>query len=305
MREKAVEVRRLMLAKSLYLHGCVHASSEDGISRMIAVHHFDNAVEIVLKSTATKEGLRPKTQYMYFEWLLDNIANLPLKDQMRGLHRLRNSIQHGADIPSMESVVKYKGYTEDFFRTVCDQFLNVSYDELFLSELIESEKLRKQVREAEEAFEREEFKQCIESCDDALISATFDEANIFYAAGVLTGYWGASEELRAVLRTDYPEKYRKEGEESCCYELARELRGAIVQWGQATTGMQFLDEYRADFLRYRQIVETLDELSEEELRDKAQFCLNFATNLIRKWQEEGIFKLEGLESRTESPESNQ
>ena len=69
--------------------------------------------------------------------------------------------------------------------------------------------------------------------------------------------------------------------------------------------MQFLDEYRADFLRYRQIVETLDELSEEELRDKAQFCLNFATNLIRKWQEEGIFKLEGLESRTESPESNQ
>jgi hypothetical protein len=287
MREKGSEIRRLMLAKSLYLHGYVHASTADSISRMVAIHHFDNAIEIVLKSIATKRDLRSKKKYVYFEGLLDNIPSLPLKDQMRGLHRLRNSIQHGADIPSMESVVKYKAYTEDFFRTVCDEILNIPYDELFLSDLIENENLRNQVREAEEAFERGKFKRCIELCDDALISATFDEADIFYSAGELTGYWGASEELRAVLRADYPERYREEG---CCYELAKELRGAIVQWGQATTGMQFLDEYRADFLKHRRIVETLGELSEEELRDNAEFCLNFAMNLILKWQEEGIFK---------------
>lgn len=287
MREKGSEIRRLMLAKSLYLHGCVHASAGDSISRMVAIHHFDNAIEIVLKSIATKRALRSKKKYVYFEGLLDNIPNLPLKDQMRGLHRLRNSIQHGADIPSIESVVKYKVYTEDFFRTVCDEIFNVPYDELFLSELIENENLRNQVREAEGAFEREEFKRCIELCEDALISATFDEADIFYSAGELTGYWGASEELREVLRADYPERYKEEGS---CYELAKELRGAIVQWGQATTGMQFLDEYRAGFLRHRQIVKTLEKLSEEELRDNAEFCLNFTMNLILKWQEEGIFK---------------
>jgi hypothetical protein len=287
MREKGLEIRKLMLAKSLYLHGCVHASAGDSISRMVAIHHFDNAVEIVLKSVATKRDLRSKKKYVYFEGLLDNMPHLPLKDQMRGLHRLRNSTQHGADIPSMESVVKYKVYTEDFFRMVCDEIFEIAYEELFLSDLIENENLRNQVREAEEAFEREEFKRCIELCGDALISATFDEADIFYSAGELTGYWGASEELKAVLKADYPEKYREEG---CCYELAKELRGAIVQWGQATTGMQFLDEYRADFLKHMQIVRTLEELSEEELRDNARFCLNFAMNLILKWQEERIFK---------------
>jgi hypothetical protein len=72
------------------------------------------------------------------------------------------------------------------------------------------------------------------------------------------------------------------------YELARELRGAVLQWGQATTGMQFLDEYRMAFLRHRQIVETLESLSDEEIKDNAEFSLNFVTDLILKWQEEGL-----------------
>jgi hypothetical protein len=287
MEEKSnSEIRRLVQAKMLYLHGCTHASRKDTVSRLLAIHHFDNAVEMVLRCVATKRDTRSRKKQLYFEDLLQEIDGLPLKEQMRGLHRLRNNVQHQGDVPSMESVIKYRSYVEDFFKEVCRKIFNVFYEELFLSTLIENENLRKQVLKAEEAFGKEEYRLCIELCDGALMTATFEEADIFRTAGMLTGYWGASEELRMVLSQDYLKKY----EEKDYYELARELRGAILQWGQATTGMQFLDEYRMDFLKHRQIVETLEDLSDEELEDRAEFSLNFVTSLILKWQEEGMFR---------------
>jgi hypothetical protein len=268
----------------LYLHGCTHASRKDSVSRMLAIHHFDNAVEITLRCVATKQGTQTAKKQLYFEDLLAGIDGLPLKEQMRSLHRVRNVVQHQGDIPSMESVIKYRGYAEDFFKVVCKDIFGVPYEELFLSVLIENEKVRQQVLKAEEAFGKEEFKLCIELCDDVLTLAAFEEADVFQSAGMLTGYWGASEELRMVLRQDYLEKYK----ETDYFELARELRGAILQWGQATTGMQFLDEYRMDFLRHRQIVENLEDLPDEGFKDDAEFCLNFVTNLVLKWQEEGL-----------------
>lgn len=282
--KKNSEIRKLVLAKSLYLHGCTHASRTDSVSRMLAIHHFDNAIEMVLKGVAIEQGIEPKGQYFYLDELLNKINELPLKEQMRTLHKVRNIVQHQSDIPSVESIIKYKGYVEDFFKQVCGEIFYVHYDELYLSVLIENEGLREQMLKAEEALGAENFRLCIELCDDALTSATFEEADVFYSAGMLTGYWGASEELQTVLRKDYLEEYKDKD----YYELARELRGAILQWGQATTGMQFLDEYRMAFLKHRQIVETLESLSDEETKTHAEFSLNFVTGLILKWQGEGL-----------------
>jgi len=281
---KNSETVRLVLAKSLYLHGCTHASRTDSVSRMLAIHHFDNAVEMVLKSVATKRGIEPKGKYFYFDELLNKKNELPLKQPMRDLHKVRNSVQHQGDIPSVETIIKYKGYVEDFFKQVCGEIFNIAYTELYLSTLIENDNLREQMLKAEETLSVGNFKQCIELCDDVLTSATFEEADIFHSAGMLTGYWGASKELQTVLREDYLEKYK----EKDYHELAKELRGAILQWGQATTGMQFLDEYRMAFLKHREIVEMLENLSDEEIKDNAKFSLNFVTSLILKWQEEGL-----------------
>lgn len=289
--KKILEIRRLVLAKKLYLHGCGHASAKDEVSRMLAIHHFDNAIEIVLKCVATNcGGVSSSRQEHRFKDLWNEIVqqgmDLPLKDQAFSLHDLRNLIQHQGDIPSVEAVIKYKGYVEDFFKKVCSEIFNVPYEKLYLSQLIKNEKLREQVLEAEAAFEKGEFKQCIELCDEALTSASFEEADIFRTAGMLTGYSGASEEFKEVINKDYPEKYK----EKEFYELAKELSKAILQLGLAATGMQFLDEYRMDFLKHSQIIETLEDLTGKELKDSAEFSLNFVTNLILKWQEEGMFK---------------
>lgn len=280
------EIRRLILAKKLYLHGCAHAFYNDDVSKMLAIHHFDNAIEMVLKCIATKRGIQPKARDFDFEDLLARVDNLPLKDQLRGLHKIRNIVQHQGDIPSAESVIKYKGYTGDFFGEVCSKVFNIPYEELFLCQLVQNENLKERLLRAEESFGRREFKQCIALCDDTLISAVFDEADIFYVAGMLTGYWGASDELRMVLNKEYPEKYR----EKDYYGLARELQRAILQLGQSIAGMQFLGEHRIDFLKHRQMVETLQNTSEEDLKDNAEFSLNFVTSLILKWQGEGVFR---------------
>lgn len=232
------ETRRLVLAKMLYHQGCIHASHKDNVSRMLAIHHFDNAIEIVLRCVATEQSIEIKKKQPYFEDFLEAISNLPLKDQMIGLHRARNAVQHQGDIPSIESVIKYKGYAEDFFRAVCQDTFGIPYDELFLSALTENESLKQQMLEAEEAFGKKEFKLCVELCDQALMAAMFDEGDVFGSAGMLTGYWGAQEELRMVLSEEYLAKYA----DTHHFELAKELRGAILQWGQAATGMQFLDE---------------------------------------------------------------
>ena len=288
MEVNSSQIRQLVLAKSLYLHGCTHASHKDDVSRMVAIHHFDNAIEMVLRCAVIKKGKKPEK---YFEQLLGQLDGLTLIEQIRSLHRLRNNIQHSGDIPSLDSVIKYKGYAEDFFSEVCYKVFCIPYDELYLSELIENKKLKERVRIANEAFGKGEFQQCIEFCDEAFVSSTFEETNLFYSAGMLTGYWGASDELKKVLKEDYPEKYRDKD----YYNLASDLRGAVIQWGQAATGMQFLEEYRMDFLKYRKIVETAKQLSTKEIRDSAQFCLRFVTSVILKWQEQGVFSLKDPE----------
>jgi len=286
------EVRRLVLAKKLYLHGCSHASNKDKVSRMLAIHHFDNAVEIILRSVAIKQKMEPKRKYFNFEELL-KAKNLPFKEPMRGLHEARNNTQHYADIPSNEAIVKYKGYVEDFFKEVCREIFDMPYEELYLFQLIENEKLKKQVLEAEMAFEKGEFKQCIVLCGTALRLATFEASDIFYSAGKLIGLWTAPWELKEVISKNYAEKYKEKN----FYEPVRELSMAIGELGQAVSSMQFLDGYKTDFLKYWQIIQNLEDLSEKELKEDAEFSLNFVIGLILKWQEEGILEDEKNERK--------
>ncbi|HUV02360.1 MAG TPA: hypothetical protein VMW67_02765 [Desulfobacteria bacterium] len=293
-----IEIRRLVLAKKLYLHGCGHAVNKDEISKMLAIHNFDNVIELVLKCVATNFDIQNKKKNLDFKFKdLWNITNedeeykkkngmLPLKTQMFDLHDLRNTIQHQGDIPSYESVIKYKGYSEDFFRGVTEKIFNISYDGLYLSALIENEKLKKKVLNAEKAFADGDFRGCIKLCDGALIVAVFHIGDIPTKAGLMTGYWGASDELKEVFRDDCAEKYK----DTSYYNFAQEISKALLQLGQASTSMQFLDEFRMDFLRHREQVDNLSDLPEEELKDSAQFSLDFVTNVILRWQEMGILK---------------
>ena len=280
----AINVKALVLAKSLFMQGCNHASINDEVNRMYAIHCFDAAVEMILKQIAIKKGIQPKRKYFYFEELIKKIRDLPLKEQITGLHNLRNIIQHQGDIPTQETVVKYMGYVEDFLVNVINKEFGLSFRDLALSTLIRNEEIRKMLAKAETLYEEGRYKDCITQCDETLIKATFDVANVFETAGVLTSYFGIGDEFKKVIQKDYAEKFK--GKEF--YGAVKELSKALGQLAAASTAMQFLDQYRVPFLYFREIINKIEKIPDSEIKNLAKFCLNFVTNLILKWQGEGL-----------------
>lgn len=295
MTDSSSEIRRLVLAKNLYLHGCNIASTDDTVSRLLAVHHFDNAVEIVLKCVATEYGVVDSARDEYrFKDLWNEVDgaveenkgwNLPMKQQIFSLHDLRNIAQHQGEVPSSESVRRHMGFVESFFQDMCHEVFEISLDELYLSQLIEHQEVREAIQTAEEAYEEEEYERCIRKADDALIMAVFDISDIIGKAGQLTGYWGADDAFERVIDDEYSESY-----EGDLGEIAEDLSNAIQQLGQATAAMQFLDEYRTDFIQLRQRIAIMDVGNElDNPQEGARHTLNFVTELILKWESEGLF----------------
>lgn len=279
------EIKKLVLAKKLYLHGCNHADKKDAISRMIAIHNFDNVVEMILKTVAIKQKKKPDKTYFIFPELIKKLKSIPMEEQIVNLHNLRNHVQHSGDIPDHDTVIKYRGYVEDFFREIV-KGLGINFDELSLSILIQNKDLKEKLLRAEKEFKNEKYANCISLCNDAFIMAVSDIGKIFGKAGLLTYYWSVDKKLAEVIHKDYVEKYKKKE----FYEPIRDIIAAIINLGQASTSMQFLDEYRADFLHFITSLKKSNGLSKEELKEFANFSLNFVTDVLLKWQTEGITK---------------
>lgn len=289
------ETRRLVLVRKLYLRGCNAASTDDTVSRLLAIHHFDNAVEIALKCIATEYGILDSARHEYrFKDLWNEIQgtvkekedwNLPLKQQIFSLHDLRNVAQHQGEVPSSESVKRHMGFVERFLQEVCDEIFGIPLDELYFSQLIEHPKLKEKIQNAEDAFEEGLYEKCMRRVDDALIVAVFGISDIMGRAGRLTGHWGVDGAFERVIDDEYSDSY-----EGDLAKVTEDMSNAIQQLGQATTAMQFLDEYRTDFLQLRRRIDILNEGEDlEDPREAARESLNFVTELILKWQSEGLF----------------
>lgn len=283
----AVDLRTLVLAKAMYSHGCNFARHKDEISRMLAVHTFDNAVEMILKLLARVKNIssqKTKDRWEFYDLLKELYGNGAFKDQIDALHQQRNRVHHAGDVPSAETIIKYQTHIEDFIKDVCQKELNVSYEELSLAFLIINIELQELFKKAEKSFEEEKYIESINHSEEVFCKAVFDTADIFSKAGILTGYFKGGDELGEIIKDTYAEKYKN----SDHYGLAKEISKAFLQLGMSTTAMQFLDEYRIDFLRHRKRVENPDQVPNEKLKSEARESLNFILNIILKWQEEKI-----------------
>lgn len=296
----SITFRLLVLAKRLYLHGCVHASNKDEISKMIAIHNFDNAIEFILKCLATQytKIKSAKDEFKFKDlWNEINIAlpssldPLPFEDQIKALHDLRNGVQHAGDIPDLNSVIKYQGYSEDFFKKVVKKYFGVSYDQMTLATLIDNPQLKDMILSAEKALESGQYDKCMSTCMNTFYSASFKHTDAFYKAGYIGAFWGLSLDFENFINDQYIEtKYGN----TPYYELAQEVSEAFQQLGQASMAMQFLDEFKVDFLKFAYTINDTrinrENLSEPEIKERTKSVLEFVTNLILKWQEIGLLK---------------
>lgn len=194
--------RRLIYVKKLYLHGHEHISYQTEFDRMIAIHHLDNAVELLLRCVATKYGISfKKPLFVSFPKLWDAINQrflLPKKTEIFQLHNLRSNIQHWGISPfSSEIVKRFDVYVSDFIREVLEQIFRLDFEELFMSSLIRDKTLRKILTIAEKAFEKRNYKKCMLYADAAFNQALRQQKEKF---GFFIPY-GKEEVLEEIANT--------------------------------------------------------------------------------------------------------
>lgn len=163
--------RRLVYVKKLYMHGHDHVANGTEVDRMIAIHHFDNAVELLLKCVATvcNVPLRVRTTFPDLWNEVNKKFILPKKMEMFRLHSLRSDIQHlGVSPISLTIVNRFDIYTDDFIRAILKDVFDLEYGDLFMSCLIEDEKVRGLLTKAEKALDMGNYKESVE-----LVSAAF------------------------------------------------------------------------------------------------------------------------------------
>jgi hypothetical protein len=79
------------------MHGHEHIPYGTELDRMIAIHHFDNAVELLLKCVATEHNIAFKSLHVTFPDLWNQVNQryeLPKKTEMFQLHDFRSDVQH-------------------------------------------------------------------------------------------------------------------------------------------------------------------------------------------------------------------
>jgi len=285
------EKRRLILVKGLYEHGRKHADYGTTLDRIIAIHNLDNSIEWLLKSVALKIGIeiydKKSKQYLSFYRLWKEVNDkikdkkLPLKDEIFGLHDLRNKAQHHANIPSQEDTQRYLICTKEFINQLLkDIFDGIEYDELYLSLLIENEDLKAKIMDAEKAFEKKQYLNSINLCINALTDAAWGNKTIALSAGRLTSFFGAGKELKNVISEEYIKKTYPDN------KLAKEIGKAILQMGQSSTCMQFLTlPQKLLFLK------VFDTTNKQKISKKdAQDSINFVVDVILNWEEMRLIK---------------
>lgn len=285
--KKEHQTKQLLLVKTLYEHAKMHVYNNTGIDRIIAIHNLDNSIEWLLKSVALKFEikLQEKNRYKSLKDLWDEINNkmrdekLPLHDEIFGLHDLRNKVQHHANIPSSEDVQRYLSSSEEFILKILKSVFDIDYDALCLSSLIENTTLRAVISKAEKAFENGEYERSISLCMNALTDATWGTESIegiAFPAGRLTGHFGASDELKNMIDTEYVKKNYQNN------KLAKEVGKALLQLAQSSTCMQFLTlPQKVQFLKFF--------VNEEKTSKKdAQESINFVIDIILNWGAIGL-----------------
>lgn len=142
-------LRRLSIAKEMYIHGLNHARKSYISDLIHAILDFDYCVEMIIKTILQDSGIslyhgrgsrrRPKNFPELTNDLMGVFSTLRHTD-MRDLHDLRNNVQHRAIVPSDHEVQRFGIAVKMFFDDIClicyDD--HIDYDGISLSIFVPS-----------------------------------------------------------------------------------------------------------------------------------------------------------------------
>lgn len=175
-------IRRLLLAKQLYLHGLDHTNRAGALNKMIGVHNFHNAIEITLRSIFLHHEIRPEKQLnIEFEVMLGEIdkfpkfqaddIRLPYRQELRNLNQLRNLVQHHAVEPETSTMEYWRVFTKRFLEKSFDTYFGVDFESISALDMIQNECLRKLLELSQTKLQENCYSHSIAFADVALSTA--------------------------------------------------------------------------------------------------------------------------------------
>lgn len=164
--------RKLLLAKQLYLHGLEHSNNAGMLDKMIAVHNFHNAIEIVLKAIVLHFDIRPEDQLgIDFRIMINEINKhkvfkekglaLPYQREILNLNQHRNLIQHHGTEPASSTIEDSRVITKQFLIDVYKDYFDKSFDELTVVDMIDDYILRELLRISSESLIELKFRKSV------------------------------------------------------------------------------------------------------------------------------------------------
>jgi len=159
----AIVSRRLLLAKQFYLHAIEQSRAADSLNRLVAIHNFHIAVEILLKAILLEHGIRSdKTLNIDFEQMLSDIDNhppfkanqirLPLRQELRNLNQQRNLAQHHVVEPHSTALDDCRFFVHEVLAHCFRTYFGVSFDSISRVNFVADEKLRALLVRAQEGL---------------------------------------------------------------------------------------------------------------------------------------------------------
>jgi hypothetical protein len=171
-----ISLRRLTIAKQILGDAARQPVELSAVARILAVVAYDLAVETTLKTiTISLDGRRVPADN--FSGLVEQVervlaknglGDLPGRATIFHVHQTRNDVQHKARYPTREEVSDCRTYARDFLEAVCATVWGFSFAGLSLSALVQDDRARGALLEAEQAIARADLTTAVQSASEAL-----------------------------------------------------------------------------------------------------------------------------------------
>ncbi len=291
--------RRLVIAKQLYAHALTHSNSPGAINKIIAVHNFHNAIEIVVKAILVQYDIEAGvSKTLDFEGMLSDIdkhfseqgKKLPYRQDLKRLNQLRNQVQHHAHEPETATMDEWRTFTLRFLEEACSRYFNLSFATLSSVDLVADVQLKQLLQWASAGLETGDHVRCVvlaqvayEWASETVLSFLPKGDPASMNPSVLLGQSDSSSLGRSLTNLV----------EDTARQLYNEVHNALEYTTLLATGIELRDYQRLASVRpswryYPDSVGVLASLDQTSDSETCHWLLEFAVNTIVKWQAMGL-----------------
>jgi hypothetical protein len=290
-------IRRLVLAKQLYLHGSDHSMRPSPLDKMIGVHNLHNALEIVLRAIMLSFDIRAEKELnISFENLWTEIANAKsVKDRglrlsysrdLRKLNQARNLVQHDALEPTSGTMEDWRVLTSRFLRQTYQDFFGLDFDQLSTIDFVADADIRNLLRAAERQLSRGSWIQAVQLSKVAFQAASESLHEFLPSEGFNSPFFVASG-----LRHEGASVSLERAVESIFKRIrATELFAAVVSSGVAVADYKQLEQNSPNVvfaIGGNPILQSRDK-KRLDAEETAKWVFNFCSTAILNWQAMGM-----------------